>query len=155
MATGGVLGNGTKVGFSAASPVSWTRIGQVMDVTKFIQLISNLVDTTVYSTSNIMTTMPGMIPPPDVEFMLLADHDAATSPSHESLRAYQLAGTTVYFRFEVPVNRAQSSFRAWEFQAFVKEYSLDVKIADKQTTKVTITFAGGYSVYPAAASAMS
>lgn len=155
MATGGVLGNGTKVGFSATSPVSWTRVGQLMDISKFLQLVANLVDTTVHSTSNIMTTMPGMIPAPDTELMLLADHDAATSPSHESLRAYQVAGTTIYWRFEVPVNRAQTSFRAWEFQGFVKEYSLDTKIADKQTTKVTITFAGGYSVYPAGASAIT
>lgn len=155
MATGGVLGNGTKVAYSAASPANWIRIGQLMDIPKFIQLIANLVDTTVHSTSNIMTTMPGMIPAPDIEIMLLADNDETTSVTHEFLRTAQDSGATNYYRIEVPTNRAQTKFRPFEFQAFVKEYSIDTKIADKQTTKITLTYAGGYSVYPASSGSIT
>lgn len=158
MALQGVLGNGSKVGFSVSSPVSYTKIGQLMNIDKFLELVANIVDTTIMSTSNIMTGMPGMIPIPTFEFTLLADFDQATSPSHESLRQYSAgsglsnAGTVLWFRTEIPVNRAQTSFRAWEFQGFVNGYSPAVPIGDKQTVKVTVVFSGSYSVYNAAAS---
>lgn len=161
MALQGVLGNGSKIGFSAASPVAWTRVGQVMNFDKVLELIANIVDTTVMGTSNIMTGMAGMIPIPTYEFTVLADLDTATSPSHESLRQYSAgsglsqAGTVLYFRSEFPVNRAQTSFRAFEFQGFVNGYALSAPIGDKQSIKFTVVFSGGYSVYPPAASAMS
>ena len=158
MALQGVLGNGSKFGYSATSPVSYTKVGQLMNIDKFIELIANIIDTTVHSTSNIMTGMPGMIPIPTFELTLLADFDQATSPTHETLRNYSagsgsaLASTVIYFRAEVPVNRAQTSFRAWEFQGFVNGFSPSVPIGDKQTLKIVIVFAGGLSVYNAAAS---
>ena len=160
MALQGVLGNGSKVGFSAASPVTYTRVGQLMNIEKFIELVANIVDTTIHSTSNIMTGMPGMIPIPTFEFTLLADFDPATSPTHESLRQYSAgsglstASTVLYFRVEVPVLRSQTSFRAWEFQGFVNGYSPSVPIGDKQTVKLTVVFAGGYVVSSVAGSSL-
>lgn len=154
MATGGVLGNGTKVGFATTSPVTWTRVGQLMNIDSFMSLVPADVDTTVYGTSNIMTSMPGMIDPPEMQFTCLSDHNPSTSASLETLRQYQSgsghanAGSTLYWRVEVPTDRGQTSslFRAWEFQAFVKDLANSVPIGDKQTTQFTLRFAGGYWV---------
>lgn len=154
MATGGVLGNGTKVGFSTSSPVSWTRVGQLMNIDSFLSLVPADVDTTVYSTSNIMTSMPGMIDTPEMAFTVLSDWNPSTSAAQETLRQYQsgsglsTAGSTLYWRVEVPTDRGQTSslFRAWEFQAFVKDMTPNIPIGDKQTTQFTVRFAGGYWV---------
>lgn len=161
MATLGVLGNGSKIGYSITSPVSYVRVAQLMNIDKFIELVANVVDTTVMGTSNIMTGMPGMIPIPTFEFTLLADFDQATTASHETLRQYQAgsglstAGATIWFRIEVPVNRAQSSFRAWEFQGFVNGFSPSVPIGDKQSVKMVVVFSGNLAVYNAGASIIS
>jgi hypothetical protein len=154
MATGGVLGNGTKVGISSSgtSPITYTKVGQLMDIPTWLQLIAADVDTTVHGTSNIKTSMPGMIDPPDFGMMLLSDHDPSTSPTHETLRKAQqgsgdvTAGNDIYFRVEIPVNRQQTLFRAWNFAAYVKEYTPSAPIDDKQTTQVTVRYSGSYSV---------
>ena len=151
MATGGVLGNGSKVGYSASSPLSYTKIGQLKDLTQFISLISGDVDTTVHSTSRVMTSMPGMIPAPEIKFDLVANLDQASDATHEALRTYQSAGTTIYFRIEIPVDRLQANFRAWEFQAYVKEWTPEVKIAGEQLIHVTLKYGGGLTVYNAGA----
>lgn len=154
MATGGVIGNGTKVGFSenSTSPVTYLNVGQLLNIDQFLQLVADDVDNTVMGTSNIMTSMPGMIPAPEFQFTLLSDHDPATSPRHETLRKYQSgsgdasAGSNLLFRVEVPTNRAKTLFRGWQFTAYVKQYSANTPIGDKQTTQITAKFAGGYSV---------
>ena len=153
MALGGVLGNGSKIAYSSSSPVSWTRVAQLANIDKFISLVANLVDTTVYSTSRIMTQMAGMIPAPTVEMTLEADLDPSTCASQEALRSLQDSGATIWWRIEVPVNRAQSSFRAWEFRGFVQNWSPELPIADRQMIKVTIVFDGdGVAVYNPGAS---
>lgn len=155
MATGGILGNGTKVAFSASSPVSWTRVGQLMDIPKFISLIASKVDTTVHSTSNVKTSMPGMSESPEVELSCLGDLNQATSASFETLRGYQGNGTVVYWRIEIPTDRSQSAFRAWEFQGYVQEWTPDTKIAAAQMLKMVIVYSGGLTVYNSGASAIT
>ncbi len=153
MATGGVLGNGTKVGFSATSTVSYTKVAQLMDIPKFISLVANDIDTTVHSTSRVMTSMPGMIPVPEIQLQALADLDQSTTPSHETMRGYQVNGTTVWWRVEIPVDRTQTNFRAWEFQAYIKEYTPNAtKIASAQTVNFVLKYAGSLTVYNAGAS---
>jgi hypothetical protein len=143
MAIGGVLGNGSKVGYSATSPVTFVRVAQLRDIPQFISLISNVVDTTVHSSSRLMTSMPGMIPAPEIGLDLLSDINPATTASHETLRTYQESGLTIFWAIEVPSDRTQSAFRRWEFQAYVKEWTLSTKIAEPQSTKVTLVYAGG------------
>lgn len=156
MAQGGVIGNGTKVGYSATSPTSYTKIGQLMDLPKFISLVRNLVDTTVHSTSFAMTSIPGMAPTPEVQLKVLADFDQATGPTLEALRGFQNASTTgIWWRIEVPVQGAQTTFRAWEFQGAVREFTPTIQIAATQTVMVTITYGGGLTVYNAAASVLA
>lgn len=158
MALQGVLGNGTKIAFSATSPVTWTRIGQLMNIDKFPALTAAIIDTTVMGTSNQMTGMTGMIPIPSFEFTLLADLDQATSPAHETIRQYgagsvsSQAGTVIWFRIEAPVNRGQTSFRAFEFQGIVNGWDLSLPIADKQTLKITVVLASSVQPYNAGAS---
>lgn len=152
MATGGNIGNGSKLGYSLTSPTSYVRVGQIMDTPKWITLVRNLVDTTVHSTSFVMTSIPGMAPTPEVQIKLLADFDTVTSPTHETLRGFQTNGTSVWWRLEVPVQPAQTTFRAWEFLGTVREYTPTIQIAAVQTIMVTITFGGSLSVYNAAAS---
>lgn len=156
MATGGNIGNGTKVAYSSSSPVSWIAVAQLLDIPQFLTLVSNDVDTTVHSTSRLMTSMPGMIPVPEVQLELLADLDQSTTASHETLRTLQSAGTTIWWRVEIPTNRTQTTFRAFEFQAYVKEWTPDAtKIAEAQKLKVVLRYAGNLAVYNAAASAIT
>lgn len=153
MALGGNIGNGTKIAYSLSSPLSFVKVGQLLEIPTFIQLISNDVDTTVHSTSRVMTSMPGMVPVPEISIDVLADLDETTSPAQEALRQFQANGQTVYWRIEVPVDRAQTKFRGFEFQAYVKEWSPDVtKIADAQKLKITLRYGGGLNVYAAGAS---
>lgn len=155
MAQGGVIGNGSKVGYSVTSPTSYTKIGQLMDIPKFISLVRNLVDTTVHSTSFIMTSISGMAPTPEVQLKVLADFDTVTGPTLETLRGFQVNSTTgIWFRIEVPVQGAQTTFRAWEFQGSVREFTPTIQIQAVQSVALTITFGGNLAVYNAAASVL-
>lgn len=155
MPLGGVIGNGSRVGYSVTSPPSYTRVGQLKDIKKFLALVANDVDTTVMgATNNIMTVAPGMIPSPTFSFTLMADLDPATSPTHEFLRNYHAAsgqstaGTAIYFGIEVVVNRAQSIFRKWEFFGYVAGFSPSVSVSGLTTIDIDVKFQSGYSVYP-------
>jgi hypothetical protein len=159
MALLGVIANGTKVAYSASSPVSWTRIGQLRNIPTFISLVADDLDTTVHSTSSIMTSAPGMIPPPEVQMELLADLDPVTSPAHETMRQYSVggqhanSGATIWLRIEVPSNRAQSAFRAWEFQCYVKDFTIPSLNPPELTLfNVTVKFSGNLAVYNPGAS---
>lgn len=155
MAQGGVIGNGSKVGYSVSSPTSYTKIGQLQDIPKFFTLVRNLVDTTVHSTSFIMTSISGMAPTPEVQLKVLADFDTVTGPTLEALRGFQNNSTTgIWFRIEVPVQGTQTTFRAWEFQGSVREFTPTIQIAAVQSVALTITFGGSLSVYNAAASVL-
>ncbi len=155
MAKGGVLGNGTKVGFSAASPVTYTKLGQLRDIPQFISLIANDVDTTVHSSSRLMTSMPGMIPPPEVKIQVLADLDQASSADQESLRTLQANGTTVWWLIEIPVDRLQSSFRGFSFTGYIREWTPDAaKVASEQLLNISIKYAGALIVTNAGASVL-
>lgn len=141
MATGGVLGNGVKVGFSAASPVSWTAVGQVMNV-DMPTLEADDVDTTVHSTSRFKRSMAGMIEVSELTLELLADTNPSTSSAQDLLWNYNQSGTTLYWRVEVPTDRNLSQYTPFEFQGVVKSWKLDAPIDDKQTLTVVVKFDG-------------
>lgn len=155
MAQGGVIGNGSKVGYSVTSPVTYTRIGQLMDIPKFVTLVRNLVDTTVHSTSFVMTSISGMAPTPEVQLKVLADFDTVTGPTLEALRAFQNLSSQVWFRIEVPVQGVQTTFRAWEFLGTVREFTPTIQIAAVQSVMITLTLAQPPAVYNAAASVIA
>lgn len=139
MATGGVLGNGSKVGYSAGSPVSYTRITQVLEI-EIPTIVYDEIEKTVHSTGGFKSFMPGLADVTPMKITLLSDLDGATSPTHRQLRNYCIARTTVFFRVEIPVQRGQTTFLAIEFQGYVKEWMPKAPIGDKQTTEVTVRF---------------
>lgn len=142
MATGGVLGNGCKVGYSTSSPVSWTGVGQLADIT-FPTWEADKVEITTHSMINkLKRYMAGLIEVGDPGFVVLSDFDPATSPGQAALRGYNKTGVSLWWRFEVPVNRERTLFWGIEFQASVKNYSPEFPIDDKQTTRFELSFDG-------------
>lgn len=139
MAQGGMIGNGIKVGYSNASPVSWTKIGQLLSITP-PQFVSDKIDRTVSGENKYKRSLPGMIEVSDLQMEILQDLDAATSPEQAALLALLKAGTTIYWRIEVPVNRAATTFRPMEFQGYVSSWQISSPIDDKQTLTVTVAF---------------
>lgn len=142
MALGGVLGKGCKAAYSASSPVSWTGIEQLIDMTIPTQ-IADRVDNTMHSTTGALKrSMPGLVTVGDPAVTVVQDLDPATSPGQAALRSYQEAQTTIWIRMEVPVNRAKTLFMGFVFQAAVANYEPSTPIADRQTTKFTFLFDG-------------
>lgn len=141
MAVDGLLGNGVKVAYSAASPVSWIRIPQVLNVT-IPGLEFDEVETTVHSTGGLRRHIPGLGDVTEMELELLADLDETTTASFNALFNFQAARTTVWWRIEVPTTRAQTKFTAFEFQGFVKTWSVDPPIDDRQVLTVSVRFDG-------------
>jgi hypothetical protein len=155
MAANGLIGNGVKVGYSATSPVSWTRVGQVLD-TDLPGLEPEEVETTVHSTSRFRRHIPGMIDVTESRLLLLADLDETTNTTQDALFDYQAAGTTLWWRIEVPTARDQSKFTAFEFQAFVKNWVPRAPIDGRQELEVTLRFDGdSFTKYAAGDSAIS
>ena len=142
MALGGILGNGMKIGYSAASPVSWNAIGQLLDIPDLPGITADKIDSTIHSTGGWKRSFPGLKSVNDVTMTLLSDHDSATSPSHAAMWTLNAAGTTVWWRIEVPSDRAMTEYAAWEFQGNISAVSAKTPIDDRQTTEVTIQFDG-------------
>jgi hypothetical protein len=143
MAQNGVLGDGVKVAYSASSPITWVPVGQILDV-GFPGLTPDEVETTVHSTTRWKRFIRGMIDVGETTLTLLADMDSATGTDQQALFTYQAAGTTLYWRIEVPVIRAGTSFAAFEFQAWVKKWELKTPMADKQVLECSLRFDGTY-----------
>ena len=155
MALDGMIGNGIKVGYSAASPVSWTKIGQLLSIDP-PQFTSDKIDRTVSGTNRYKRSLPGMAEVSDLQMEILGDLDSATSPEQAAMLALFKTGEKVDWRIEVPVNRSQTSFRPMEFQGYVQSWRYGAPIDDRQTLTVTVAFddADVYLLAPGA-SAMS
>src|SRR4051812_16162324 len=100
MATGGVLGNGTKVGYATGSPQSWVKIPQVLEVS-IPSETPDKIDKTVHGTTKYKANFPGMVEVGDMTVTCLADPDEVTSPTYETLQALAAAQTEVYWRVEI------------------------------------------------------
>ena len=148
MATGAVLGNGTRVGYSPlGSPVAWTRIPQVLEV-DFPSESPDKVDKTVHGTSKYKANFPGMVEVGDLTVRCLADFDEVTSPIYGALQVLHDAQTEIYWRVEIPTNRAQSRFKPFELYGYIGEVTIGVPIDDKQTIAFSIVHSGtGISRY--------
>lgn len=157
MATGGYINNGVRIGYSASSPVSWTRIGQVAVAPTF-GIERDKVDSTVHGTSIFKRSMPGMAEVPLGEMVLIADLNPSTTPTHDAMRSAVLAGTTYWFRIEFPVDRSQSQFRAVEFQAYVRTWMVNGESPEeRQEIQCALEFDSDYepSWKPVGAAAVS
>jgi hypothetical protein len=142
MAQGGLIGNGVKVGVSTGSPVSWTRVPQVTNVVP-PQFTADKINIDTHSTTNnLHRYRSGLNDVSDPTFTVLSDLDPATAPILQTLLNANLNGTTLWFRFEIPVNDAKTLFRAVEFSATVGSFVPDTPIDDKQTTTYNLQFNG-------------
>lgn len=153
MAQGGVLGNGCKVAYSTSSPITWIGIGQLRDIT-FPTFQADKVEITTHSVINkLKRYMAGLIEVGDPAFTVLSDFDPATDTAQAALRGYNKTGVSIWWRFEVPVNRARTSFWGVEFQASVKNFSPETPIDGAQVTKFELSFDGDDLGFDTAAAA--
>lgn len=142
MAQGGILGNGCKVAYSAASPITWIPVNQLREVA-FPTYEADKVEITTHSVVNkLKRYMAGLIEVGDPSFVVLTDLNPSTSPDQAALIAANKAGTSYWWRIEVPTNRARTQFYGIEFQASVKNFAPDTPIDGAQTTRYTLTFDG-------------
>jgi hypothetical protein len=155
MAQGGMVGNGVKIAYAASSPVTWTSIGQILSV-EIPQLTADKIDRTVSSTNDYKRSMPGMVEVSDLTFELLQDLDETTGAAQRALLGFLKAGTTIYWRVEVPADRNQSEFVALEFQGFVGSWQPSAPVDDKQVLNVSVIFDDAdVTIYNAAASSIT
>ncbi len=154
MAQGGILGSGVKVGYSATSPVTWLPLGQILNVDA-PGLNPDEVETTIHGTSNYKRFMRGLIDVSEMAVTLLADLNQVTSVDQAALFTLQGAGTTVWWRVEIPTDRTRSAYTALEFQGWVKKWDPQTPIAGRQELNISVRFDGNsFSKYPSGASAM-
>lgn len=141
----GVLGNGLKIAYSVSSPISWIQVPDIMVFDKMFELVSPRIDTTVSGVS-IKTTIAGIPDAPELSFTKLSDPNPSTGVAEETIRALQLAGTIVYWRWERPTNTARTLFRGEVFQGYVLSFGPSAPVTDKQTVKVVLSYSGGYVI---------
>lgn len=152
--TGGVPGNGCKAAYSQNSPLTWTRVGEIVDLT-FPVIAADDINIDVHSTtSKFHKVMPGLASVGSPGFTVLGDMDPATSAAQAQLRAWSKDGTSVWWRFEVPTNRARTTFFGVEFKAAVKSDEPATPINDKQTRRFNLSFDGD-DIYDDAAAGAS
>lgn len=141
MAQGGVSGIGVKVGINlvSGSPTGFTTIQNILDCT-LPQLIANKIDKTVYGTSRVKRSVPGLIEVSDLQVVLIQDLDTSTSPEQASLAALNQNGNKIGVRIEVAVNTALSSWVPITWTGYVASWQLGSKKDDIQQLTVAIFF---------------
>lgn len=149
---GGILGNGVKVAYSLTSPISWVSIGQILDQ-ELPGLQPDKIETTVHGLSNFKRKMRGLIDVGPLKLKLLQDLDPSTSADQKELYDLQSAGTTIWWRFEIPTERDKSKYRGLIFKGWVDEFIPSAPIAEKQVLNVGVQFDGDDLYWDAAAGA--
>jgi len=143
LADNGMIGNGTKVGHRVVdSPLgAFVQIGQILNV-EGLEIARDKVNSTVHSSNIYKRSMPGMAEVSPLVLELLANPNEAAGEGtiQEDLIDLLVAGTTVNWRIEVPVDRAQSSFKGYEFDGYVRTWSHGKPIEDRQTYTFNIEF---------------
>ena len=155
MAQGGMIGNGVKIAYAASSPTTWVAVGQILNV-EIPQLVADKIDRTVHSTNRYKRSLPGMIDVSDLSLEILQDLATTSGAQQRQLLTYLKAGTTIYWRIEIPVDRNQTTYTAIEFQGYVGSWQPSAPIDEKQTLSCTIVFDDSdITLYGDAATAIS
>lgn len=158
MAEDGMIGNGVKIAYSAASPVSWLGIGQVLECAG-LGIERDKVDRTVSSALIYKRSLPGMAEVRPLELTILADPDEGSADQgvrQKALRDYVVSGTTIWFRIEVPVDRTQSAFKPFEYQGYVRSWEMATPIENRITFQIIVEYdSDSFTEYDAGASAIS
>lgn len=141
MAANGMLGDGCKVAFSISSPHSWTEVDQLADVSG-PGMVADEVNNDVHGSAGFHRSFPGLKAVSPMVLTIVSDLDPASSSVQSSLWGLHQQGTTIWWRKEIPINRAQSSYVGYVFQGNVAGFEPGTPIADRQTIQVTIRFDG-------------
>ena len=147
MPADGILGDGVKMAYSAASPQAWIELTQLLDLPRPPAPTPDKLENTTHGTDGYHTYGLGLKDVPDIEAVLLFDPDVA---AHMAMITYRDAKTELWFRIEIPTNAAKTLFQAWEFQGKVMTADLETPIPDWQKLNLGIIYTGGYSYYPTA-----
>jgi hypothetical protein len=152
--TGGQLGSGVEVGFSAASPVSFTKVAQVLDVTP-PQKTRDRVETTVHGATSERSYIPGLAEWSAMELVLLAD--LGTTSSHITISDMEISQATAWWRVEIPMEStlATTNFFVYEFEGRVAKFAISTPIDSRKEIAVTVEVAGSMTVYENQASAIA
>lgn len=147
-----MIGIGVKIGYSAASPVSWLETANIRDFS-LPQLTSDRVEKTVHSrTSRIRRYDPGLQSSEDAYIELLNDF---TDADQTALKNYKAARTQLWFCYELPANDALTSFVQFIFQARVADFNISSPLEGEQTIRFVLMFDGDGIQINAAGSAVS
>lgn len=141
MATGGNIGDGVKVAFSITSPLSWTQVTQVANV-DFPGLEPDAVNNDVHGSAGFHREMPGLFTVAPMVITVSSDLDESTTADHNTLWGLMLQKTTVWWRVEVPVDRAKTKFTGFEFEGYVGGFVPTTPIDDRQMSEITVRFDG-------------
>lgn len=144
MPTGGQLGSGVRMAYAASSPQTWVEITQILEADAF-QFERDRVDVSVHGTTSERTYIPGLRDASDARSLLLADLDAATSPSHLGLKGYEQSQAIIWLRIGIPIESDLTTCSYWvqEAQCRVSKWALSTPIDDKKAIEVLFQYAGG------------
>lgn len=155
-AQGGFIGNGMKVGYSLASPVSYNKFEQLLDAQPG-SVDPTKIDVSVHGVGGFLANITGLNAVGDTTIKMLRDHSSTTSPNQNAVFALLLAKTTVYLMVEIP-DRADLStalYVGYEYQVKVNKHMEVTPINGRQELDVSFLFCGTtYTKYPPRASVM-
>lgn len=142
MPSGGQLGSGVKIAYSTSSPVSWTAIPEVREVSQLPNRERDRVETTIHGVTSERTYIPGLADVADLEFTLRANLD--TGSVHTTLKGYEASQTTLWWRVEVPVDTdlTTANYVAYTFQGRVSRWNLTAPIDGLKEIEVTVQYEG-------------
>ena len=153
MALGGYIGNGIRVGYSLASPLSYNKLEQVIDAAP-PKLKADVIDTSRHSANRYKSNIPGMYDVSPVTIKMLRDADPSTAPKQNAIRALQDASTTIYLRVEVPSNSGQTLFEAWEISGRFSDWGISAPLMGRVELDVSFLFDGVDYIYFAPAASV-
>lgn len=133
-----MIGVNSKFAYSEASPVSWTAITDVTEF-EFPTQVADDVDKSVYGTSRLKRSEPGMIAVSNPSLTVVQDLSNATQR-----RLRELIGTRalIWLLMEIPTNDAGTNFVGYHCNVRVSSFEPGVPKDGLQTTKYTFTFDG-------------
>jgi len=135
-----MIGNGIVIEVSTSSPVSYTTIGQIMELDQ-IELVADKIARTYHSSSNFKRNAAGMVEVSDISFTLL--HKSGLDESPDDLYDRVTVGTTYWWRVRIPdTENPTTKYEAFEFQASAGRWAINPPREDDQTVEVTLYIDG-------------
>lgn len=154
MPSGGQIGSGVKIAYSANSPVSWTRVPELTDVTP-PTFERDDVEITTHGTTSLRQYIPGLADVTDLEFTMLANLTIGSVCT--ALSSLERSQTTVWWRVEIPVSSdlATTNYFAYQFQGKVKTWAVESPIDDAKIVNVVVKFNDNFMIQQEMASEIS